>query len=506
MLPITQPVPASRPARRVATACAAASVLLGGCMAVGPDYRAPQPSLPVAFANRVVVAAPEGAQPSDAGQPPAAAATPDARTVELVHWWQGFGDAQLAAFIEAAQQANPTIGQAVARVRQARAALVAAGAPAALRVDATAGGSRATQFFFTQAGPTILPVTVLQAGLDASWEIDLFGRVLRGQRAAAAQAESIERSWHDARATVAAEVARAYVQARACRSRTDALRRQSGSVGEALRIDQLRLSAGRAAAADAAQTRASAAEALARLADAQSRCVAAEASLAELTGLDVEQVRARLAGLPLQMPSFAGLPGEVLPAEVLRQRPDVAAAERRLAAASERIGEAAAAQYPSFSITGAFTLNRLSALGNNFRYRSWSLAPGLRLPLLDGSRRRAQVEQREAEYDEAYEAWRAQVARAVAETETALGQLAASLDRVDADEDAVRQYSIAFAAEQARNKAGRTSVLELERARRALLNAESAAIEARETLAIGWVTLYKALGGGWDAQQVAASR
>jgi outer membrane protein TolC len=176
----------------------------------------------------------------------------------------------------------------------------------------------------------------------------------------------------------------------------------------------------------------------------------------------------------------------------------VAGAERRLAAASERIGEAQAAQYPRISIAGAFNLNRISALGQQANFRSWSIAPGLQLPLLDGRRRRAQVEQREAEYQEAYEAFRAQVARAVADTERAIGELAAARDRVAASETAVREYDRVFQSEQARLRAGRTSTTELERARRALLQASTAEVDAREGLAVGWVSLYRALGGGWQ--------
>lgn len=477
MMPESLPAGAlSRRAVRL-VASALAALALAGCSAVGPAYRAPTAPLPPAYAGRV---AHEGS------------------TVDLVRWWQGFGDPQLAALIEEAQFGNPTVGQAVARIAQARALVTIAGAQLAPQLDARVGGSRATQFFFTGTGPTIVPATTIQAGLEASWEFDLFGRVLRGQQAAAAQLESTERNWHEARASVAAEVARAYVQARACRARRDTLNQQLGSVREDERIGALRAQAGRIASAELAQTRASLAEVQARLADAQARCSEADAALAELTGQSVAQVGERLSALPVAIPAFSGGPGEAVPADLLRQRPDVAAAERRLAAASARIGEAQAAQYPSFSITGALSLNRLSALGQDVNYRSWSIAPGLRLPLLDGRRRRAQVEQREAEYQEAYEAYRAQVARAVSETEAAIGDLAAARDRVVAVETAVREYDQFFRAEQARLRAGRTATVEVERARRALLQAVAAEVDAREGLAVGWVRLYRALGGGWQ--------
>jgi multidrug efflux system outer membrane protein len=198
---------------------------------------------------------------------------------------------------------------------------------------------------------------------------------------------------------------------------------------------------------------------------------------------------------------------DALPARVIAQRPDIAAAERQLAAASADIGNAEAARYPRLTLSGNITPTRI-AIGNApaLSLTTWSIGPSLEVPLIDGGRRSANIDAMRAQYAAAESAYRSRVRNAVREVEEALVRLASAAERATEAEAAARGYRANLAAAQSMLRAGLGSALDLEEARRPSLAADAAvAALAQERLA-AWIALYRAVGGGWEPDTPVAAR
>lgn len=415
----------------------------------------------------------------------------EGRPADLADWWRQLGDPVLPGLVEAAQAASPGLASGLARIAEARAARVAAGAAYGPMLDANASAVRADQ-------PGQPLATTVQAGLQATWEIDLFGRGGAALAAAEARQASAQAGWHAARVSVAAETALTYVGLRACERQLAVARQDAASRAETARLVRLSAEAGFAATGTAALARASAAEGAARATQQLARCTAERQALAALTGLDDAALRARL-DAPWQQP--ASLPGTIqsLPAEVLRQRPDLYQAEQAVAAASAEVGAARADQRPRITLAGQIGTARVQAAGVDLSQGTWSIGPVMvTLPLLDGGRRAAAEAAAVARYDEAVALYRAQVRQAVREVEEALVLLASARARQADARTAAEGYRASFTATEARQRAGLASLIELEDQRRVALAAETALVELdREQLA-AWIALYRAAGGGWS--------
>ncbi|WP_372659863.1 TolC family protein, partial [Hydrogenophaga sp.] len=230
-------------------------------------------------------------------------------------------------------------------------------------------------------------------------------------------------------------------------------------------------------------------------------------SLVAMTGLPEADLRRQLAGAPalsgLQTPQRldAMLNVEAVPAQVIRQRPDVYRAQRELVASSEGVGVARAALLPSLTLSGSVLRNRVTVGGNTDSFNSWSLGPlSLSLPLLGRDRLQAGVDSASAQYDAASAAYAATLRRAVAEVEQSLVTLSSLQQRVGATDTAVAGYTQSFDATQARYRVGFANLNELEEARRLKLNAESSAVALQQERINAWIQLYLALGGGFDPQ------
>lgn len=267
--------------------------------------------------------------------------------------------------------------------------------------------------------------------------------------------------------------------------------------------------AGLTAPAVAALARASAADAASRHQQQRQVCEQQTKSLVALTGLAEPELRAQLAQAPalLSGPSLdALLDVAAVPADVLRQRPDVFRAQRALVAAAESVGVARAALLPSLSLSGNLLVGRGRSGGQAASFNSWSVGPlALNLPLTGRGALQAGVDSAQADDDSAGVAYAATLRNAMAEVERALVALAAQREQQSSNATALAGYTQSFSGTEARYRVGLASLSELEEARRLKLNAESGAVALQQNRIQAWIDLYVALGGGFDPAQVPAS-
>ena len=441
--------------------------LLVGCAAVGPDYHAPTEAVPPAWA---------------------APLPHDGSLQKLGDWWERFNDPVLLKLQQAAEADSPTLAIAWGNIALARATLATSGSSGAPSLSANASANRSSQL-------DIGVSTTRSASMDASWELDLFGKVRRNVESGSAKIQARNNDWHDARISLAAEVATTYVQYRACGQLVNTYAQELSSNIETARATESLVRTGLSAANDAALARAAQASTSSTLLEQRSQCELLVKSLGNLTGLQEGALR-QLLGSGTRLPSAAALVVQAVPAEVVRQRPDVTSRERDLAAASAAIGAAEANRYPSLSLSGSigFSANDGSAAS------TWSFGPTLSLPLLDGGTRRAAVDSARASYEITYAQWRNAVRSAVTEVEKTLVQLDNARQRTVQADNAAREYLQYMVGAEAQRRAGSTSLLDFEEARRQALSAQVESIGQQRDTIVYWIALYKALGGGWDAE------
>ena len=416
---------------------------------------------------------------------------------DLGQWWQQQGDPLLVELIAAAQAVSPTVASARSRIEQARAARVAAGAALLPALDASASLSRGRSQ--QVAGPDSVPVvTTAQAGLQAAWEIDLAGGNRASLDAAAQRLLGADAQWHEARVSVAAEVANQYYSLRSCSALADVTQLDAASRQETARLSALSTQAGFTAPSADALARASAAEARGRSTRQAALCALDLKALVALSGLTEPDLKQKLAVAQMERSQPAMLSIASVPAEILAQRPDVFRAGREVAASSAEVGSAQAARYPRLGLSGSIGVAGLRASGTTLSLDTWSIGPlTLSLPLLDGGRRAANVEAAQARYEEAAALYRAAVRQAVREVEEALVSLQSSQARQGDAEAAVDGYRAAFTGTEALYKNGLASLLQLEDARRTLLAAETSRVSLQQERMAAGVALYRAVGGGW---------
>jgi outer membrane protein, multidrug efflux system len=460
-----------------ALAVAGLGLALAAC-AVGPTYHAPAPSAPATWQ----------------------AALPHAGKVgDLQQWWQQFDDPVLGRLVGMAERDSPTLTQAWANIERARATLQGAGASAWPGVNGSASAARSNQL---QSAAGTATGTSRSAGLDASWELDLFGKLRRTSEAAQARVEARTADWHDARVSLAAEVADTYVQYRACTLLAQAYERELASNADTERATAAAVRAGFNASSDGSLARASLASAQSTLVQQQAQCELLVKSLVYLTGADEPALRSLMGPVGERVPQPAALEVQAVPAQVLRQRPDLASLERELAAASAEIGVAQADLYPSLSLGGSIGVSASSLVSP---LSTWSFGPSLSIPLFDGGQRRAAVASANAGFSAALASYLQGVRKAVMEVEQALVNLDSTARRAEQAESAARDYRDHFRATEASWHAGSVSLLTLEESRRSALSAEITQLTLQRDRVQHWIALYKALGGGWQAGAPAAS-
>ena len=473
---------------------------LGACATATPPKAVSAP-VPAQWSAPLPMPAASAAVPGSAQADPSVqnALMPQPRSLtDLTQWWRQQGDPLLAELVAAAQAVSPTVATARSRIEQSRAARVTAGAVLAPSLDASAGTSRGRSL---QAGigTEVAPiVTTSQAGLQASWEIDVFGANRAGVDAASERLASAEAQWHDARVSVAAETANQYYSLRSCRQLTGVTQADAASRQETARLSSLSTQAGFTAPATNALARASAFDASGRAKQQAAQCELSLKALVALSGLTEPDIKQKLALAqdPPAQPALLSIAS--VPAQMLAQRPDVFSAQREVAAASADVGQAQAQRYPSLSLTGSIGASRFSSGGQSANVSTWSIGPlAVSLPLFDGGRRVANVQAAEARYIEAAALYRAKVRQAVSEVEQALVTLQSTAAREADAQIAVEGYRAAFTGAEALYQGGLGSLVALEDVRRSLLAASLNQVSLQGERLAAWVALYRALGGGW---------
>lgn len=468
-------------------ALALSTSLAAGC-AVGPDYR--QPDVPLA--DRYL-----------------AQAAVDQRTTTapatFAAWWDGFADPRLSALVSEGLAQNLDMAQAQARVAQARAGLGAANA--ALLPSAAVNGqaARAYQSVETPLGRVLEAMpdhdrygNSYEANLEAGWELDVFGGLRRGREAALAEYQASEAGSVATRLAVAAQTADIYTSVRGLQTRLAIARRQVDTQQELL--DKVRLLHARGLAAEyqVQQTEGELAQVRASLPVLQAGLDAAMNALDVMLGTPPGSHRAELA-VAGAIPRAPQLNGTGSPADLLRRRPDLIAAEHRLVAANARIGEAIGEYYPKFSL-GALLGSATTEGGNLFGSGAAQSAGllGLRWRLFDFGRINAQIDQARGREAEALAAYRQSVLRASEEVENAFSALvnrevqATTLAAGEASLRGARQSS--FIAYQS----GAASLIDVLNADQTLLRATDARAQAQTEAARAAIAAFRALGGGWQ--------
>ncbi|KAB0633745.1 hypothetical protein WT67_23250 [Burkholderia stagnalis] len=485
-------VPSRRRWRALAVACALLAGL-PGCM-LGPTYRPPDAS---------------SLKIPDAWH---ATLPHDGSVVELARWWRQFDDPALSALIDAAQADSPTIDAALARLRQARASRATSMAGLLPKLDGIASFNRSNANTQAVTSNDVSQSTSIQsgeldtmrAGLQASWEIDLFGKTRRRLQADAARIDARVDDWHDARVSVASDVADAYFRTRACESLVDAQADEQRSRIASDEVTRRRVAAGFLSPSDATLPKASIAEGEDVLARQRAECEADRNELVALTGVPRDALDARLAAGYAKVPEPRGGALDALPARTLEQRPDVRASERTLAAASAEIGEAIATRLPSVSLSGSIEIDRYQVSGQSLTLRPWLFGPTVNVPLFDGGSGAARVEGARGRYDEALANYKRKVRQAVMEVENALVRVEASVGRERAALVAQENYRRYAQTIERRFGAGTSDVLEVETARRQYVTSRQSVASARLERAQAWVALYRAAGGGWRQADTAS--
>lgn len=428
-------------------------------------------------------------------------------TASLTRWWQNFDDPVLGQLVEQAAASNLDIVQATARLRQARAALIGTRADLFPSLSGSAGYNRSEPIRGGGTTQTLPDGTIATAGsggrssfslgLDASYQLDLFGRIGGAVAQSRAQYEAAGFDRATVLLSVESEVARNYVLARALQAQLQNARDSLGIQDDNLTIAGFRVQAGLVSSLDAEQARASRAQTAATIAPIEQQYNAAVSRIAVLTGQAPGALKPLLA--PARpIPAGPDTVAAGIPADVLRQRPDVRAAERNLAAATAQIGVARAQLFPALNISG-----NLSANAGNFSdvldTITGGLFAGLGQTIFNAGRLRAQLRSSRAAADAAFAAYRASVLGALEDVENAVVAMQ-SADR-RAAEFAVAYDAASNSAVLARSeyRSGLIDFTTLNTQESALLAARNGLVQARSDHATALIALYTALGGGWDA-------
>ena len=413
---------------------------------------------------------------------PAAVAAIDPR------WWVAWGDPALADWVERALQANTDVAAALAAVAQARALRDVAQAATGPSLGVGASAQRA------QTGDAAAR-TSLGAKLDASWEIDLFGRRAAALQAGQADVWASQATLGQVRVTLAAEVVTAYLELWGLRERLRVTQASLHAQEEALQLTQWRAQAGLASELDVQTARAAVEQVRASIPALQASAQQARHALAVLAGQPPGAPVPEPPAAPLQPPAAWSLP---VPADVLRQRPDVAAAEARLQAAFARSRQAQAARWPTLNVGGTLSVAapRVTELFDAAALTR-SLALALAASVFDGGAAQAQVRAQEAAVEQAHAALQGALLSALRDVENALVALAADRQRLDHLQTAVAAAAEAETLASQRYRAGLIDYRTLLDAQRTLLAVQGELATAQTTWATNHVRLIKALGGGW---------
>lgn len=457
---------------------------VAGCT-VGPDYHpAPIPA-PAAWTERT-------------GQ--------NTQASDLAWWWRRFDDKVLNQLVEQAMTANADVAQAVAKLRQARAGLTQKKAGLFPTLDTSASATRSRQYLGSGIGastPNGLgsdydTSNSFQAGFDASFELDVFGGQRRSVESTKAGVDAAKEDLGDTVLTLLGDVARNYVEARGYQTRIAIAKETLTSRTDTWHLTQAKAQGGTGTGLDAVQAKAEMESAAAAIPPLEYDFKQSVNRLAVLTGLQPQDMLDVMRS-PQPIPRLAGRIEPDPPVRALVRRPDIRAAEQRVAAATADIGVAQADRLPAVTLAGSIGLNssRVRSL-SNVSSNVWSLGPQISLPIFDAGKRAAKVDEKTAVRDEKVAVWQATVRKAVEDTENSL----TALDREWAHNAALRRtvdaYADASRLARMQYTSGLANFLNVLDADRSLATERDNLTQSDVALSVDAIALYKALGGGWE--------
>ena len=429
---------------------------------------------------------------------------PVAGSTSLVDWWARFDDPLLAQLIADALRANTSVGGAQAALRQARALRDMAAAALFPTLGSSASVQRSSGTSAAVPGGRSA-INEFQAGLDANWELDIFGANRSALTASEATIRASAASLGDVQVSIAAEVALDYVALRSAQARLAIANENLASQQETLQITEWRLQAGLVTSLDAEQARTAVEQTAALVPVLQTSIEQMSHAVAVLTG----QPPARLAAVLIVVAPVPHVSDELalsIPAQTLRQRADVRAAEHQVSAAMARVSQAEAARLPNFSIGGSLGLSALT-LGALTRGASVvsTLVGSVSLPIFDGGALRAQVDVQQAALDQARQVYRGAILVALQDVEDALVALRGDRVRLVRLGNAAAAAANAATLARQQYSSGLVDFQTVLETQRTLLGTQDGVAGARADVSSDHVRLYKALGGGWVPEAVTSA-
>jgi NodT family efflux transporter outer membrane factor (OMF) lipoprotein len=490
---------------------------LAGC-ATAPGYRPSDVAVPAAFREtatdttrspaELTPARPAsdstlpGAEVTDSLVPPAAPppapAKVDGRPADQAAYWRSLGDSTLDRLIAEVTQANLDVRSAAARVRGARAARSQAALDFVPTVTVAGGYTRqrlSSATFPISGGGAFPDQDIWDAGFDASWELDLFGRVRRSVQAQGALVGAATEDLRDVQVSLTSEVARTYFELRGAQERLDVARRNADNQRRSLQVTQQRLDAGRGTAFDTERARTNLGFTLASIPALEAQVAASQYQIGVLVGRPPATLAEELAQtMPLpQLPSSVVVAS---PDSLIRRRPDVSAAERQVAAERAFVGAAKADYLPRVTVGGSagYSAADLGGLGDEGSFR-YAVGPVISWPALNLGRVKARVDASRARAAEAEAQYSQTVLRALQEVETSLVRYRTARTRVERIQDAATASARAAELARLRFEGGVADFLQVLDAERTQLDAEDQLAQAHTDAATSYAALYKALGG-----------
>ncbi len=461
--------------------------LLMGCT-VGPNYKTPEVAVPAGWT-----------EPSSSGGLPA-----DSK------WWQAFGDSTLDKLVHDATAQNLDVAQALDRLGEARANLGATRSGLFPSVDASASWTASRGLSNNVADNSTNATTVSSSsstsatnsttsslGLDASWELDLWGKTRRSVEAYKADTEAAEADLRSARLSVLGDVAKAYIDLRTAQARLEVGDGAVARYRDTLALTQARSRAGLVGETDVFKARGSLAGAEANLPSLRSAAAEARHKLAVLMARPPAELDGWL-NVRQAMPRFQGQIDAGIPADLLRRRPDVVKAERKLAAATARIGVAQANLLPAITLTGNIGASQTNIGGVSVGVPgTWSIGPSISLPIFNAGKLNAQTDAAVAQTNQAAGAYRAAVLTALQDVENGFANYRADRQKVDRLAGAVSDYANALRLAKDLYARGLTSFLDVLEAEQSLYSNQDSLVSAKGQVLKDIVAIFKALGGGW---------
>ncbi len=473
--------------------------LLMAC-SVGPSFEPPEARLPDQWQAQA------GTQPVD------------------LEWWKQFGDPKLHELIERARSGNLDLKIAALRVAQSRTQREIATGERWPAVSVSAGYQRRQESEFGVATRMIdilvppganrdaiidavaEPYDVYQAGFDASWELDLWGRVRRAVESADAGVAAGQEGFHEAELTLVAEVARTYLELQGVRDQLRIARDDVASGTDEIELTGYRVKGGLVSELDLSVQQAQVSATRAQIPALEHQETALQNALALLIGSDPASLKNELTAA-IATSSLPQIAQGGVPSELARRRPDIRRAEAQLHAATAQIGVAVADLYPRISLTGSFAHQSLDAADfGEWAAQQWVVGPSITLPIFQGGRLRSVVELRELQQQEAAVAYQRTVLSAWHEIENALDGYAAERRRNQELAQVVTASRDAYEIAHVRYQHGLVNYLVDLDAHRTLLQAERTYSESHTQIGVRLVALYKALGGGWTDTTGAAGQ